>query len=78
MCLLHAMCQDEFWGSTGMGTDISARVGQGPMRSGIFVGVVAGVFNLCINRNGTLPVRRQIKQKTPQGDLKLSETRTGA
>jgi hypothetical protein len=48
------------------------------MRSGIFVGVAAGVFNLCINWNGALPVRRQIKQKTLRGDVKLSETRPGA
>jgi hypothetical protein len=55
-----------------------SRVGQRPMRSGIFVGVVAGVFNLCINWNEELLVQRQIKQKTLRGDVKLSETRTSA
>jgi hypothetical protein len=32
--------------------DAVVRVGQGPMRSGILVGVVAGVFDLCLNRTG--------------------------
>jgi hypothetical protein len=45
--------------SSGLGDDCSIfiKVGQGPMRSGIFVGVAAGVFDLCLNRTGLLPFR---------------------
>jgi hypothetical protein len=51
---------------------ILVRVGQGPMRSGIFVGVAAGVFNLSISRTGPLPFQRQIKLKTLRSLLKIT------
>jgi hypothetical protein len=42
------------------------------MRSSIFVGIAAGVFNLCINWNGALLVRHQIKHKTLQLLFKIT------
>ena len=51
---------------------VQPRVGQGPMRSGIFVGIAAGVFNLRISRIGTLPLRRQIKLKTLRSLFKIT------
>jgi hypothetical protein len=40
------------------------------MRSGIFV--AAGVFNISISRTGSLPLRRQIKQKTLRSLFKIT------